>query len=211
MEIDIQTLPLATRYKLITGTIVPRPIAWVSTQNAAGQPNLAPFSFFNGICSNPPSLLFCPGVRGTDVSMKDTYNNVKASGEFVVNIVNESLLEKMNITATELPAEINEFTEAGLTAVPATRVNAPRVAESPVNFECKALEIVPVGDGGKGSAWVVIGEILYMHVHDDVIFGDHYIDMRALAPIGRLAGPNYATLGEILEVSRLPSQVKKGE
>jgi len=209
MEIDLQTLPLRERYKLITGTVVPRPIGWVSTQNAAGQPNLAPFSFFNAICSNPPSLLFCPGIRGTDGSPKDSFRNLQASGEFVVNVVNEALLEKMNITATELPPEVNEFEEAGLTALPGTQVNAPRVAESPVSFECKVMEIIQVGDGSVGSAWVVIGEILFMHIADDVIHGNNYIDTRALAPVGRLAGPNYATLGEILEIPRLPSQIKK--
>jgi flavin reductase (DIM6/NTAB) family NADH-FMN oxidoreductase RutF len=211
MEIDIQALPLRERYKLITGLIVPRPIGWVSTQNPDGQPNLAPFSFFNGICSNPPSLLFCPGVRGTDLSVKDTLNNIRASGEFVVNVVNQTLLEAMNITATENPPEINEFSEAGLTPIPATKVNVPRVAESPASFECTLLNIVQVGDGGKGAAWVVIGEIVYLHAHEGIIDENYYVDTRALDPVGRLAGPNYANLGDILEVQRLPTRIPRKE
>lgn len=207
MEINPRELPAREIYKLITGLIVPRPIAWVSTLSPQGIPNLAPFSFFNGVCSSPPTLLFCPGVRGLDGHEKDTYANVKTSGEFVVNIVNEALLEAMNITATELPPEVNEFDRAGLTAIPGTVINTPRVAESPVSFECTVSNIVPVGSGGKGSAWVVLGEILYIHAAEGIIDENNYVDTRALAPVGRLAGPSYATVGEILSVRRLPPEL----
>ncbi len=207
MEINPGDLPAKEIYKLITGLIVPRPIAWVSTISPQGINNLAPFSFFNGVCSNPPTLLFCPGVRGLDGGEKDTLANVKAIGEFVVNIVNESLLEAMNITATELPPDVDEFQRAGLTALPGTKVRAPRVAESPVSFECKVSNIVPVGSGGKGSAWVVLGEIIYIHAATGIIDENYYVDTRALAPVGRLAGPSYATIGEILTVRRLPPEI----
>ncbi|MBI3159993.1 MAG: flavin reductase family protein [Chloroflexi bacterium] len=207
MHISPNDLPTREVYKLITGLVVPRPIAWVSSISPDGQPNLAPFSFFNAVCSRPPTLLFCPGVRGVDVAPKDTYNNVKATGEFVVNIVTENLLDAMNITATELPSEINEFELAGLTPAPSTLVKPPLLVESPVNFECRVSNIVPVGDGGKGSAWVVLGEIVYLHIDDSILDENYHVNTRALAPVGRLAGPNYATIGEILSFLRPPSQV----
>ena len=150
MEINPAELPLKETYKLITGAVVPRPIAWVSTINAEGQPNLAPYSFFNGVCSKPPTVLFCPGVRGTDGGHKDTLNNVRATEEFVINVVTETTAEAMNKTATELPSNINEFEYAGLNTAPSQRVKPPRLAESPINFECKLTDIVQIGDGGKG-------------------------------------------------------------
>ena len=192
--------------KLMTGTIVPRPIAWISTINADGQPNLAPFSFFNAVCPQPPTLLFCPEVRSTDGKLKDTLRNILESGEFVVNVVTEELAEAMNATATEFPPEINEFELAGVTAVPSMLVKPPRVAESPVNFECKLTQIVEIGEG-KGSGSVVIGEILYMHIRDDVLLPDHKIDVRALKPVSKLAGPEFSHLGDIFDMLRGPSQI----
>lgn len=208
MHISPKDLPTRELYKLITGLVVPRPIAWVSTIDLEGRPNLAPFSFFNAVCSTPPTLLFCPGVRGMDISPKDTYRNVRDTGEFVVNIVSQDLLEAMNITSTELPPEVNEFELAGVTPVTSVIVAPPRVGESRVNFECKVSNIIPVGDGGKGSAWVVLGEIVYIHTADGIVDLNNYVDTRALAPLGRLAGPQYATVGEILNVSRPPSQIE---
>jgi flavin reductase (DIM6/NTAB) family NADH-FMN oxidoreductase RutF len=207
MEINLAELPLKEAYKLITGTVVPRPIAWVSTINAEGRPNLAPFSYFNAVCTRPPTLLFCPGIRGTDVSGKDTLNNVRATGEFVVNVVTEELAEAMNATATELPHEVNEFERAGLSTAPSKTVKPPRVADSPVNFECEVSQIVDIGDGGRGSASIVIGTILHMHVADKVMLPDYKIDIAALKPIGRLAGPNYAVIKETFEIFRAPSEI----
>ena len=108
------------------GAIVPRAIAWVSTVNEDGQPNLAPFSFFTAVCFAPPTIVFCPSVRETDGDHKDTLHNIRATGEFVINFVTEALAEQMNITSTELPSDVNEFERAGLTAVPSTLVKAAR-------------------------------------------------------------------------------------
>ncbi|MBN2502007.1 MAG: flavin reductase family protein [Anaerolineales bacterium] len=207
MEFKLAELPLMAVKKLMTGTIVPRPIAWVSTISAEGQPNLAPFSFFNAVCPQPPTLLFCPEVRITDGEQKDTLYNVRETGEFVVNVVTDELVEAMNATATELPPEVNEFELAGVTAVPSVMVKPPRVAESPVNFECKLTQIVEVGEG-KGAGSVVIGEILYMHIRDDILLPDHKIDVRALKPVSKLAGPGYSRLGEIFDLQRGASQIK---
>lgn len=207
MEINPAEIPANALNKIILGTVVPRPIAWVSTISEDGQPNLAPFSFFNAVCYNPPTLLFCPGVRGVDGSRKDTYYNIKATGEFVINIVTEDLAKAMNISATDLPSEINEFELAGLTPVASSKVKPPRVGESPVNFECKLQQIIDIGDGSIGSGWVIIGEVVHMHVADEVMLPDYKIDIHALKPIGRLSGPQYARIRDVFEMKRLPAQL----
>jgi flavin reductase (DIM6/NTAB) family NADH-FMN oxidoreductase RutF len=211
MEITPSDLSIHEMYKLITGTIVPRAIGWVSTVNGEGQPNLAPFSYFTAVCAKPPTILFCPGIRGRDVSMKDTLRNIRGNGEFVVNIVTEELAQAMNITATELPAEVNEFELAGVTAGPSYIVKAPRVVESPVNYECRVTEIVDIGDGSKGSGSVVIGEVVHLHVADEIMQPNYHIDIHALKAIGRLAGPNYAYIKETFAMVRPPSQVQPKE
>ncbi|MCL5428810.1 MAG: flavin reductase family protein [Chloroflexi bacterium] len=207
MEINPTDIPAAALNRIILGSVVPRPIAWVSTADQSGKPNLAPFSFFNAVCYNPPTLLFCPGVRGTDSGTKDTYHNIRATNEFVINIVTEELAEPMNITATELPAEINEFELAGLIEAPSVRVRPPRVAQSPVSFECTLNQIVEIGDGSPGSGWVVIGNVVHIHVADEVLLPDYKIDIRALKPVGRLAGFNYVRVNDVFEIKRLPSQL----
>ena len=207
MEINPTEIPGPALNRIIIGSVVPRPIAWVSTVDEAGKPNLAPFSFFNAVCYNPPTLLFCPGVRATDAGRKDTYYNILTTKEFVINIVTEELAEAMNITATEMPPEVNEFEMAGLTPAPSTRVRPPRVAESPVNFECTLNQIIEIGDGGPGSGWIVIGNVVHIHVADHILLPDYKIDIRALKPIGRLGGFNYTRVNDIFEIKRLPSQL----
>lgn len=208
MEISPSDISRNNFYKLLTGTVVPRPIAWVSTLSADGEPNLAPFSFFNAVCSKPPTVLFCPSIRSTDGGKKDTYNNVRAVGEFVINIVTVSLLEAMNISATEVSPGVNEFERAGVTPAPSSFVGPPRVAESPVNMECKVSQIIDIGDGSKGAGSIVIGEVLHMHVADEILLPNYKIDTAKMDPIGRLAGPNYGTIGEILEIFRLPNEIE---
>ncbi len=207
MEINPASLPAGALNRLILGGVVPRPIAWVSTLSETGEPNVAPFSFFNAVCYNPPTLLFCPGVRGVDGGRKDTYYNIRATKEYVINIATEELAEKMNITATDLPSEVDEFKLAGLTPAPSTVVKPPRVAESPLNFECKLQQIVDVGDGGIGSGWIIIGEVVHMHVADEVLLPDYKIDIHALKPIARLGGSQYARIHEVFEMKRLPAKL----
>ena len=207
MELNRSEIPLSSFYKVIMGSVVPRPIAWISTLNSAGIPNLAPYSFFNIVCQNPPTILFCPGVRGTDGELKDSYVNVRENKEFVVNIVSEELAEKMNMTATELPEDVDEFEYAGLRAAASTMVSAPRVAESPVSFECKVSQIIDVGDGSPGSGWVVLGEVVHIHVADEVLLPNYRIDLDKLNPIGRLSGPRYARTSDRFELEREASQV----
>lgn len=206
MEISPQSLPWNSVYKLLIGSIVPRPIGWVSTLDPDGQPNLAPFSFFNAVCSNPPTLLFCPTVRGTDSAQKDTLNNVRRTGEFVVNIVTEELAAAMNETSTELPPEVNEYVVARLLTEPSAVVRPPRVAASPIHFECKVSHLIDISfQPGGGS--VVIGEIVHIHVRDDLLIGDDKIDLEKLKPIGRLAGPNYCHINSVFQMVRPPSRL----
>jgi flavin reductase (DIM6/NTAB) family NADH-FMN oxidoreductase RutF len=206
LELSPETTPWQSLYKIMLGSIVPRPIGWVSTVDTEGRHNLAPFSFFNAVCANPPTLLFCSGVRSTDGSSKDTLINIRATGEFVVNIVSESLAEAMNLTAGEYPADVDEFELARLTPAPSVVVHPPRVAESLIQFECKLTQIVEVSDQPGGGS-VVIGRIVYIHVHDDVLIGTDKIDIAKLQPIGRLAGTSYTRVNDIFDIVRPPSQV----
>ena len=208
MEFNPDQLPSRTVYKLLIGAIVPRPIGWISTVSANGQPNLAPFSYFNVVAHNPPTLVFGPGIRGTDGSPKDTLRNVGATGEFVANIVTEEIVEAMNVTATEFPAQVNEFEAAGLTALPSKVVRPPRVGESPVHFECRVVQIVKLGDHPAAGS-LVIGRVVYVHVREDVLFDGDKIDVRRLKPVGRLAGSGYCRVMDLFEMERPPSQIKK--
>lgn len=210
MEIDLTTLPHRSAYKLLTGTVIPRPIAWVSTINKEGRPNLAPYSFFNVVSADPPVLVFSPGVRSTDRLPKDTYNNVAETGEFVVNLVTEELGPAMNLTAQELPPEINEFELAGVTTAPSVRVKPPRVAESPINFECKVDDIITIG-ANPGGGFLVLGRVLVMHLRDDLLVGEDKIDLDRYHPVGRLVGNLYTTIRDQFELIRPPSKIKRQE
>jgi len=203
MQIDPKTQSSKDNYKLLIGSIVPRPIAFVSTVNAAGRPNLAPFSFFNGICSNPPAIMFAPVNRGEEGSPKDTLNNILTGKEFVVNVVTEDIAEQMNICATDYPEDFNEFKESGLTPAPSVMIKPPRVKESPINFECRLLQHVPVGKPGTPkSGNVIIGEVVYFHVADD-LYEDGRIDIPKMKPIGRLAGAGYCRVTDLFDMPRI--------
>ncbi|MCC6614473.1 MAG: flavin reductase family protein [Anaerolineae bacterium] len=204
---DPQTLPQREVSKLLSGTVVPRPIAWVSTISVDGQPNLAPFSYFNVVCPNPPTLLFCTGVRGIEPPQKDTYTNVVATGEFVVNFVSEHLAEAMNITAIEAPPDVNEFERASLTAVPSAKVKPPRVAESLAHFECRLLETIAIGEGAGGGN-IVIGTVVHMHFDDRVFREGNYIDLEAFRPIGRLSGSAYCHVQDSFSLQRPRSELR---
>ena len=207
MEILPEDLSWLSIYNILVGSIVPRPIGWISTVNLVGQPNLAPFSFFNAVCPNPPHVLFCPNVRGTDHQAKDSLLNVRATGEFVVNIVTEDLAEAMNLTSTELPDEVNEFEFCDLSISPSKAVRPPRVAESPIHYECKMVHIFDLGDQPGGGS-VVIGRVVHIHVDESVLFGKDKIDVTRLKPIGRLGGNGYCRVTDLFKMVRPPSQIK---
>jgi len=208
MEINADQLPWKSMYKLFIGSVLPRPIGWISTINADGQPNLAPYSFFNVASVNPPHVLFAPMIRATDSTTKDTLNNVRHTEEFVVNIVTEAIADAMNLTATELPADVDEFDFAGLEQAPSVVVKPPRVAASPIHFECKLSQIIEFGtEPGSGS--LVIGRVVHIHVDERVQIGEDKIDLDALKPIGRLAGTAYTRVTDVFDLIRKPPQVDK--
>lgn len=184
-------------YKLLTSVVVPRPIAWVSTRSAEGVDNLAPHSFFTVSCVDPPMVQF------TSVGKKDSLRNATETREFVVNLAGEPLFEKINATGTDFPAEISEFASVGLTAEPSTLVTPPRVAESPVALECVLHSAIELG-----NSTVVIGRVVNAAVDDDVFTtdsrGNTLPDVRRLAPLARLGRNEWARLGEILEITRIP-------
>jgi flavin reductase (DIM6/NTAB) family NADH-FMN oxidoreductase RutF len=183
MLFDLAQIPPGEGYKLLVSTVVPRPIAWVTTVDAAGTVNAAPYSFFNAVASNPPIVAVGIGPKGSGV--KDTGENIRATGEFVVNLVNEATAEGMNITAIDFPAGVDELAEARLTPVPSAKVRPPRIGESPVSLECRTHTIVDVGHHA-----VVLGEVVAIHVADDCVLdaAKHYIDTPKLGLIGRMHG-----------------------
>ncbi len=207
MEINPETIPWQSTYKLLIGSVVPRPIGWISSMDQEGNLNLAPFSFFNAVCGNPPHVLFSPMIRSTDQKVKDTLHNVRATSEFVVNIVTEDLAEAMNLSSAELPAEVDEFSIANLISTPSAIVQVPRVALSPIHFECKVTHIIDIGDQ-PGSGSVVIGRVVHIHVDESVLLGEDKIDLEKLKPIGRLAGSSYCRVTDVFQMQRPPSKVR---
>lgn len=187
-------------YKLMIGSIVPRPIAFVSTIGADGSPNLAPFSFFTGVSANPPVICFCPVRRASDGQRKDTLRNILEVGEFVVNIVSESFAAQMNACAADFAPEVNEFEISGLTPAPSDLVKPPRVAESRIQMECRLLQTVEICDQPLGAT-IVIGRILRFHV-DDALFDDFRIDPDKLRAIGRMGGPTYSRTMDRFDLPR---------
>lgn len=201
MKINPDNLTSKDRYKLMIGAIVPRPIAWVSTIDAEGRPNLAPFSFFTAVCPNPMTLMFAPGWSDTRGRMKDTLVNIRAVPAFVVNIVNEATAEAMNLTATEFGAGVDEFAWAGVTPAPSETIRVPRVAEAPIAFECTLQQIVVVNEGPGGGV-AVFGEVQSVFVRDD-LYENGRIPTEKLQPIGRLAGADYAHINDFFEMHRV--------
>jgi flavin reductase (DIM6/NTAB) family NADH-FMN oxidoreductase RutF len=200
MHIDIDGTNVVEVYHALVGMVTPRPIAWVTSVDAEGRPNLAPFSFFNTFGANPPVVVFSP-TRRRDGTKKDTLLNVEATGEFVVNLAVESLAAEVNQTSAELPRGENEAVRAGLSLVPSMRVRPPRVAESPGHLECRVRQIVPIGDGPI-SANLVIGEVVYLHIDDAMLDEAGRVDPRKLRTIARLGRDYYCRSTDLFEMPR---------
>ncbi len=200
MLIDVANTPVVEVYQALVGIVTPRPIAWVTTVDAAGRVNLAPFSFFNAFGANPPVVVFSPTNR-RDGSKKDTLLNVEATGEFVVHASVASLADKINATSKELPPGESEVELVGLTTVPAVKVGPPRVAESPVHLECVVRQIVPCGTGPI-AANLVIGQVVTMHVADEVLDDKRRVDPRKLRTVARLGGDFWCHTSDLFELKR---------
>lgn len=204
MEWDPQELEISERYKLLIGCIVPRPIAFVSTVSPRGEINLAPFSFFNGVGSNPMTLVFCPANR-PDGGEKDTLRNAKpaaegGTGEFVVNAAVEAYHREVAAAAEDLAPGESEFELVGLTPAPSRVVRAPRVAESPVAFECETLQVVRTNPGAPAGGNLVLGRVVHIYVRDDLVDERKRVDPDALAAVGRMGGWGYSTTRDRFDV-----------
>lgn len=192
-------------YKLMVGAVVPRPIAFVSSIDAAGALNLAPFSYFTLCSSNPPYVVFSPSHRGPDKPSKDTLANVRETKDFVVNTVSEDFLPQMNATSADYPHGMDEFEISGLTPIPSERVKSPRVREAHVQLECVLHDVITLSDKPGGGS-LVIGEIVLLHVDRAVLVDpDHNlfkIDPRKLRAIGRMGGPTYTRTLDLIDIER---------
>jgi flavin reductase (DIM6/NTAB) family NADH-FMN oxidoreductase RutF len=209
---DVTPSQLAHRefYNILISAVAPRPIAWVSSLSAAGQPNLAPFSFFNAVCAKPPLLAFAPGMRSPKKSgaaaekpagePKDTLRNIRETGEFVINVVTFELAEAMNLTSGDYDAAINEFDVAKVASAPSKVVRPRRVAESPVSFECKLHQILDFNPEPEGGS-LVIGEIVSIHISEQYLKDDR-LDRNSLDLIGRMGGMQYTRTTERFEMAR---------
>ena len=196
MKFDPSEQTYRENYTIMSACIVPRPIAFVSTVSIDGVPNLAPFSYFNGVTSAPPTLSIAIARKSRDSGKKDTLSNILDTGEFVVNIVNTDMVKAMNSTARDFPPEINEFEEAGFTELPALKVKAPLVKESPIKMECILYKSIEIGGLQAGSGFLIIGEIILFHIADEIM-DEGKINIQKLVPLGRLSG-NYTTLGRLI-------------
>lgn len=198
MQFDPKDLTEKDVYKLLVGSVVPRPIAWVSTISTEGVVNLAPFSFFNVASRNPPMLCISigPGVGEREGTEKDTLVNIRNQKEFVINVVTSTLGNEMQKTSENLPSDVDEFESAGLTTLDSTIVKPKRVKKAPIQMECQLEQIIQLG-----SDHLVIGRMVRYHINDDYYLGNYKVDLEKLQPLGRLAG-NYSESTEFFSLPR---------
>ena len=202
MEFAASTLDPESMYKLLTGIVVPRPIAWVTTLSPDGGVNLAPFSAFTFVSNKPPMLGINIGRKAG--IMKDTANNIHATGEFVVNIPDDSMIEPVHLSAVEHPPEVSEAELLGLAVAPSTTMRTPRLAQAPISMECRLHRAIAFGDTGSEF---FVGEVLDFHIRDD-LYVNGKIETAKLRPICRIGGPNYAKLGEIVPMQPIAQTAK---
>jgi len=200
MEIDLNSLDAKDRYKLAIGSVIPRPIAWVSTKDANGNRNLAPYSFFTVACTNPLIFVIFPLRYKRDTEFKDTTLNILDTGEAVINIANEDLLPSLNVSSARVPRDVDEFDLAGVETEQSVIVKPDRVAASPISFECILNKHVILGEDDGGSDALFL-EVVHARIQDHLI-NQFRIDHNQLNPISRLAGTSYATIGRITEIQR---------
>ncbi len=191
ITLETSTLEQDEGYKLVIGAVVPRPVAWITTVDAAGRVNAAPFSSYNYVCHSPPMLAVNIGDRAGE--LKDTARNMLATGEFVVNVATEDMLEPMHESAADYPPEVSEPEVLGIELLPGRFVKVPRIAGSPVQMECRLDRSIPLGRAG---STLYIGEVIAFHVASD-LYVDGRIDSVRMRPVARLGGPFYAGLGTI--------------
>ncbi len=204
-RVDPTTVPVPELHGYLVGAVGPRPVAFASTLDADGRPNLAPFSFFNCFGANPPILIFSPARRGRDNTTKDTYHNVKAVPEVVINVVTYDMVMQTSLASTEYPTGVNEFIKAGFTPIASEKVKPFRVKESPVQFECVVKQVIETGTGG-GAGNLVVCEIVMLHIDERVLDEKGKIDQRKIDLVGRMGGAFYVRAhGDALFVQPQPA------
>lgn len=190
ISVDLKELDGKTAHSYLLGAVGPRPIALASTIDNEGNPNLAPFSFFNVFSSNPPILVFSPSRRVRDNTTKHTLHNAQANGEVVINVVNHNIVQQTSLASTDYAEGVNEFVKAGLTPVKSDIVKPFRVKESPAQMECKVKDIVSLGDGG-GAGNLIICEVVRMHINEDILDENGKISMHKIDLVARMGGDFY--------------------
>ena len=200
MQFHTEKTDPSVLYKLLTGTIIPRPIGWISTVDSKGINNLAPFSYFNMVSHNPPCVMFSTGR--TNNTNKDTLNNVLQNGQFVVNLVTLDVVEQMNATAESVPSDVDEFKLTNLTPIDSVSILPKRVKESPIHMECEMIHHYFIDNIDGGGACIVIGKIKMIHIDDSILMENNRINLDVYKPVARLAGSNYSTLGELFSIKR---------
>lgn len=223
MKVNPKDVSVGKLHGYLLGAVGPRPIAFASTIDPEGNPNLSPFSFFNVFSANPPILIFSPARRGRDNTTKHTYENVKLVKEVVINVVTHEIVEQMSLSSTEYAQGVNEFEKAGLTALASETIKPFRVKESPVQFECVVNEVIELGENG-GAGNLVICEVKLIHINDDVLDENGIIDQQKIDLVARMGGNWYCrahgealfevakpltTLG--IGVDQIPESIRKSE
>jgi len=204
MELDIDKLSVLERYKLIIGLVFPRPIALISTHSENGVDNCAPYSYFNAVCEDPMLMIVSFNVRNTDSKMKHSLANILRTGEFVINMVDESIANGMHVSSTEFPEDVSEFKEAGFTAAPCRHVQHPRIAEAPASFECRLFRRIDVGPARD----IILGEVVHIHARDGLIDPERKrVSEHLYRPLGRLYGNRYCTTRQRFDLpGAIPSE-----
>jgi len=193
MKVNPKETPIPKLHQYLLGAVAPRPIAFASTVSKTGEVNLSPYSFFNCFSANPPILIFSPARRVRGNTTKHTLENARDTKEVVINIVNHSIVEQMSLSSTEYDEGVNEFVKAGLTEVKSEKVTPPRVKESPVSFECKVNEIIELGqEGGAGN--LVICEVVMIHINDQILDDQQFIDPYKIDLVARMGGNWYSRI-----------------
>jgi flavin reductase (DIM6/NTAB) family NADH-FMN oxidoreductase RutF len=195
LTIDPKELPIPKLHHYLLGAVGPRPIAFASTVDESGNDNLAPFSFFNVFSANPPIMVFSPARSGRTGATKDTYNNVKIVPEVVINVVNYDMVQQMSLASSPFASDVSEFEKAGFTPIASETIKPKRVAESPVQFECKVIEVKELGDGG-GAGNLVICEVTRIHIKEDVLNEDGMVDQKKIDLVARMGGNWYCRADE---------------
>jgi flavin reductase (DIM6/NTAB) family NADH-FMN oxidoreductase RutF len=210
ITIDPKEIPQPKLHQYLLGAVGPRPIAFASTIDELGRPNLAPFSFFNVFSSNPPILIFSPARRGRDNTTKHTLENVKKNKECVINVVNWDIVEQASLTSTEYPEGVSEFAKSGLTPIPSDLVKPFRVKESPVQMECKVNDIVELGQGG-GAGNLIICEVIRLHIDENILDADGKISPEKIDLVARMSGHWYTRASKgLFQLPQPTSQIGIG-